>query len=84
MKEKKGVIRYKKVHIEATPTSAFPKMVTIVKTTKKMNSLVGKRFVTLNKAYIVIDALRFESLVENGNRKAREDLMAIGLGEQSW
>ena len=77
------MLRYQNHTIEQTPTEKFPHMVTITKGTKK-HGLVGKKFITEEKAKIAIEVTKAESLIGKGTRKASEDLVELGLGETSW
>jgi hypothetical protein len=57
MKTLSTTVRFKNVRMENVPTTSFPDMVEIVLTPTILKSIKGKKFVTLDKAKIAIDAL---------------------------
>ena len=71
--------KYKNVLIEPITHPVFPDMVVIAKTPKNKASLLGKKYVTRDKAVIAIDKLVAEALIASGGRKVKEELMELGL-----
>jgi len=71
-------MKYKGATIEPAPTEKFPDMVCIIKATKKVKELVGKRFVDEHKAVGYIDAYLSEEFIERTKIKAYKDILRLG------
>lgn len=53
--QKDGTIKYKGVTIQKTPTDKYPNMVTFIKTIKKHQPLLDKKFLTLEQGITYLD-----------------------------
>jgi hypothetical protein len=82
MKAKDKILRFKSCSIEPTPIGKFPDMVTITKTTKSLNELLNKKFVSLEKAKVAIETLKADKLIEKGGSSVNRQLMTIGKGSE--
>lgn len=80
MKNKEKVLRFKSCSIEATPTDKFPELVTIIKTTKALNELLDRKFISLEKAKVSIETLKADNLIISGRKSVNKQLMTIGKG----
>jgi len=82
MKTKEKILRFKSCSIEYTPNDKFPDMVTITKTTKELKELLNKKFITLEKAKVIIETLKADKLIEKGGSSVNRQLMTIGKGSE--
>jgi hypothetical protein len=73
------IVKYKNVLIQPISHDVFPDMVVIAKTPKNKSSLLGKKYVSKDKAVIAIDKLVAEAMIESGGRKVKEELFELGL-----
>lgn len=69
-----GVIKYKGVTILPVPTDNHPLMVQVIKTSKKMNELVGKKFVNINRCMTTIESIIVENHIEISGIKSHKEL----------
>lgn len=76
------MIRYQNHTLEETPTENFPTLVTITKGPKKYG-LVGRKYITEEKARIAVEVAKAESLIDRGGKQARKELQELGLAEES-
>jgi hypothetical protein len=67
-------VRYNNVRIDDISTEKFPDMVEIIKAPARLKSLIGKKFVTLNKAKIMIDVTIFDKKLKIGTSQDEKDL----------
>ena len=74
-----GSYKYKNVKLVDVPHPTIDTMVRIDKGPARLNEVIGKRYVTLEKAMIAIDILSAEKLISTGARQAKEELMDMGL-----
>lgn len=74
---KEGNYKYNNMIIVDTPTEAFPTMVLIEKGPQRAKSLIGRKYITLEKAIKAVDALTAESLISKGGRKVNEELTGV-------
>ena len=66
-------LRYNKCRIDFIPSDAFPEMVQITKTPKRLKQFIGKKYITLDKAKIAIDYRRTMLSISNvGSVKSTE------------
>ena len=73
---KNGGMRYNNVRIENSPIGKFNEMVVITKVPKKLKSIIGKKYVNLQKAIEAIDITSFEEMLS----KRRVDLEMMNYG----
>lgn len=82
----KNTTKYKGVNIQETPTEKYPELVTLIKTQKKLKSIEGKMFLTLQKAQEYIDKIELElwetmtsTRLEKSEKKiAKKELLKLG------
>jgi hypothetical protein len=55
-------------------------MVQIQKAPARLRSLIGKKYVTIEKAVIAVDVLSAETLIQKGYKQAVEEMQEMGLG----
>ena len=66
--------KYKNIIIESTPSETFPTLVTMTKTPKNKKQFLGKKYITLEKAILAVDAYLAEELINRGTKKDVETL----------
>lgn len=74
-----GVWKYKNVKILFQPSEKFPDMVYIERGPKKMQAIIDRRYITLDKAIIAVDVQGAENLIRGGRREAIRELQDLGL-----
>lgn len=80
-----NITKYKGAHILKAPVlPKYPNMVQIIKTSKKLNSLRGKKYVDIDKAMIQIDLFDTNRLIERNKIRATKDLVDLGLSDKSY
>jgi hypothetical protein len=77
--QKDGSYKYKNVKVVDYPHPTFQTMVQIEKAPARLKELVGKRYVTIEKAIIAVDVLSAETLIQKGYKEALKDMAEIGL-----
>jgi hypothetical protein len=55
-------------------------MVQIEKAPARLRELIGKKYVTIEKAVIAVDVLSAETLIQKGYKQAVEEMQEMGLG----
>jgi hypothetical protein len=81
MKElKNGTFKYRNVTVAPTPLAKYPEMVTIIKAPKRMNELLGKKFINLKFTKIAIETIATETLIDSGVKSVNKELESILLG----
>jgi hypothetical protein len=76
---KDGSYKYKNVRLVDVFNETFPTMVMVEKGPARMKGLLGRKYVTLNKAISAIDILQAESLIGKGLRAVEDELAELGL-----
>lgn len=66
--------KYKNIIIESTPSETFPTLVTMTKTPKNKKQFLGKKYITLEKAILAVDAYLAEELINRGTKRDVETL----------
>jgi hypothetical protein len=74
-----GTYKYKNVKFVDVPHSVFTTMVMVEKGPARLKDLIGRKYVTLEKAVIAVDVLSAESLISKGFRDAQAELEDLGL-----
>jgi len=69
-----GITKYKGVHILNIPSVKYPNMVQVIKTSKKTNVFLSRKFVDLRHACTIIDTMDTERLIEKSRIKATKEL----------
>jgi hypothetical protein len=76
---KDRAIRYANCRIENTPTSSFPTMVQITKGPSRLKSIIGKRFVTLEKAILAVDEMNADTMIGRQRTTVRLEMAEKGI-----
>jgi hypothetical protein len=76
---KNGGISYNNIRIEETPSEKFPMMVQLSKGTAKLKPLIGRKFISLEKAVLAIDVAVAESLIGGEKLKAKLEMVESGI-----
>jgi hypothetical protein len=76
---KDGSYRYKNVKLVDVYNETFPTMVMVDKGPERMKPLIGRKYVTINKAISAIDILQAESLIGKGLRAVSDELAELGF-----
>ena len=74
------IYKHRNCIIESTPTESFPEMVTITKTPKLRSNFLNKRYISLEKAFLQIEAGESERMIRSKDKyiKAQlEDVIVI-------
>ena len=71
--------RYKNVVVLPVQHEKFPSLVKIEKAPAKIKSLIGKQYITPQKAQIAIDLLLTEKNIGKSAKAVKSELSSIGL-----
>jgi hypothetical protein len=71
--------RYKNVVVLPVQHEKFPSLVRIEKAPAKIKSLIGKQYITPQKAQIAIDLLLTEKNIGKSAKAVKSELSSIGL-----
>ena len=63
--------------IELTPTEQFPDMVTITKTPKLRGDFQGKRYISLEKAFLQIELFESDRLIRSKEKYVKAQLSEV-------
>jgi hypothetical protein len=74
-----NIIKHKRVVLESVGTESLPEMVFISAAPAWAKSIVGKRYVSLDKAKRIIEALDAEKLISKGAKDLLKEMDAAGL-----
>jgi hypothetical protein len=77
-----GSYKYKNVKMVDVPHDVFTTMVQIEKGPARLKDLLGRKYVTIEKAIIAVDVLSAESLIQKGYKEALKDMEEIGLAQE--
>ena len=69
--------------IVPTPTEKFPTMVTVTKTPKLRSYFQDRRYISLEKAHIAIEAYESERLISSKEKYVKSELEDIVVLEES-
>jgi len=72
-------VRYKNVTVVPVGNEKFPTMVQIDKAPKKVNYIIGKKFINPTKAQLAIEAALAEQLISKGARRVKAELDSVGI-----
>jgi hypothetical protein len=81
--QKDGSYKYKNVKIVDYPHDTFTTMVQIERGPARLKDLLGRKYVTIEKAIIAVDVLSAESLIQKGYKEALKDMAEIGLAQDA-
>jgi len=68
--------------IEKTPTDSFPEMVTITQAPKLRKQFIGKRYVTLEKAFLQIELFESQRLINSKDKYVKSQLQDVVIIEE--
>ena len=68
--------------IEKTPTDSFPEMVTITTAPKLRKGFIGKRYVTLEKAFLQIELFESQRLINSKDKYVKSQLQDVVIIEE--
>ena len=74
-----NVIKHKRVVMELVGTESLPEMVFISAAPAWAKSIVGKRYVSLDKAKTIIEALDAEKVISKGAKSILKEMDANGI-----
>ena len=74
-----NVIKHKRVVMELVGNESLPEMVFIASAPAWAKSLVGKRYVSEDRAKAVIEALDAEKLISKGAKSVLKEMDAAGI-----
>lgn len=78
--QKDGSYKYKNVKLVDANNETFTTMVIVEKGPARLRDLIGRKYVTLEKAMIAIDVLSAESLIQKGYSAAVKEMQEAGIG----
>jgi hypothetical protein len=74
-----NIIKHKRVVLEQVGTESLPDMVFISAAPAWAKSIVGKRYVSLDRAKAIIEALDAEKLINKGAKSILKEMDAAGI-----
>ena len=74
-----NIIKHKRVVMELVGTESLPEMVFIASAPAWAKSIVGKRYVSEDRAKAVIEALDAEKLISKGAKSVLKEMDAAGI-----
>jgi hypothetical protein len=77
--QKDGSYKYKNVKFVDVPHQIFTTMVVVDKAPARLKDLIGRKYVTIEKAIIAVDVLSAESLISKGYKEALREMQEVGL-----
>jgi hypothetical protein len=74
-----NIIKHKRVVLEQVGTETLPEMVFVASAPAWAKTIVGKRYVSLDRAKAIIEALDAEKLINKGARNVLKEMDAAGI-----
>ena len=74
-----NIIKHKRVVLESVGTDSLPDMVFVSAAPAWAKAIVGKRYVSLDKAKAIIEALDAEKLISKGAKNLLKEMDAAGI-----
>ena len=74
-----NIIKHKRVVLEQVGTESLPDMVFISAAPAWAKAIVGKRYVSLDRAKAIIEALDAEKLISKGAKNLLKEMDAAGI-----
>jgi hypothetical protein len=74
-----NIIKHKRVVLQKVGTESIPEMVFVSAAPAWAKSLVGKRYVSLDRAKAIIEALDAEKLINKGAKSILKEMDAAGI-----
>jgi hypothetical protein len=76
---KDGGLRYSNIRIEEIPSDKFPTMVQLSKGPARLKSLIGRKFISLEKAVLAIDTEAAISMINGQKTTAKLEMVESGI-----
>ena len=70
-------VKHRNCIIISTPTEQFPNMVTVTKTPKIREVFLDRRYITLEKCYLTIEAFESDRLINNKETYVKVQLREV-------
>ena len=77
MKQVVTQVKHRNCTIISTPTEQFPHMVTVTKTPKIREVFLDRRYITLEKCYLTIEAFESDRLINNKETYVKVQLREV-------
>ena len=77
MKQVVTQVKHRNCTIISTPTEQFPNMVTVTKTPKIREVFLDRRYITLEKCYLTIEAFESDRLINNKETYVKVQLREV-------
>ena len=74
-----NIIKHKRVVLESVGTESLPDMVFVSAAPAWASTIVGKRYVNLDRAKAIIEALDAEKLINKGSKSILKEMDAAGI-----
>jgi hypothetical protein len=74
-----NIIKHKRVVLESVGTESLPDMVFISAAPAWAKTIVGKRYVSLDRAKAIIETLDAEKLISKGAKSVLKEMDAAGI-----
>jgi hypothetical protein len=74
-----NIIKHKRVVLEQVGTESLPEMVFVSAAPAWAKAIVGKRYVSLDRAKAIIEALDAEKLISKGAKSVLKEMDAAGI-----
>jgi hypothetical protein len=74
-----NIIKHKRVVLESVGTESLPDMVFISAAPAWAKAIVGKRYVSLDRAKAIIETLDAEKLISKGAKSVLKEMDAAGI-----
>ena len=74
-----NIIKHKRVVLESVGTESLPDMVFISAAPAWAKAIVGKRYVNVDRAKAIIEALDAEKLINKGSKSILKEMDAAGI-----
>ena len=83
MKQVVTQVKHRNCTIISTPTEQFPNMVTITKTPKIREVFLDRRYITLEKCYLTIEAFESDRLINNKETYVKVQLREVVVVDEA-
>jgi len=74
-----NIIKHKRVVLESVGTESLPDMVFVSAAPAWAKAIVGKRYVNVDRAKAIIEALDAEKLINKGSKSILKEMDAAGI-----
>jgi len=83
-KNNSSITKYQGATILSIPSKKYPDMVHIIKTSKKLNRFLNKKYISMEKAMVTIDLIDTDRLISTNRIRATRDLVDLGLSDNTY